>query len=295
MKTLKLISKVLFTILLVSCSSDENSLDSNEPTNNSNLVKREYVSNNINFEYRYNQNNLLDKITNIDVQENIDSETNFTYSSNNISMKNIVSNNSNHNLNTNFTYNSNNRLLSAISVINQPSNTVNPIVTKTQEYIYNNNIITINTSSSIGNSGTVTLEQNNSGLIIKISRSQNYAIISYDNNQNITEINVFNSSNNLLHTSEYEYDNNPNPFFGQLNSIYLHLFLNAFSDFEYGEFVWDGYEGYFFPFLRNNITSINENGNLDRNYQYSYNNQNNPSNVIEIYNGINVFEFDIEY
>ncbi|WP_336127328.1 hypothetical protein [Mesoflavibacter sp. CH_XMU1422-2] len=294
MKKIKLISKILLFLVIISCSSDDSSADGNEPMNNNNLVKREYASNNINLEYRYNENNQLDQIIDIYTSENIDSETDFVYDSNNVSSRSFVSNNSSFSSNTTFTYDSSNRLLNATKTINQPSNTVNPTITRTEEYSYNNNLITINTSSSTGDTGIIMLERNN-GLITKITRDQNYATIEYDNNQNITVINVFDSSNNLSHTSEYEYDNNPNPFFGQLSSIYLHLFVDAFDDFEFGEFVWDGYEGYFFPFLRNNIISIQENGNLDRNYQYSYNGQNNPTNVVEIFNGTNSFEFDIEY
>lgn len=294
MKKIKLISKILLFLVIISCSSDDSSADGNEPMNNNNLVKREYASNNIKLEYRYNENNQLDQIIDIYTSENIDSETDFVYDSNNVSSRSFVSNNSSFSSNTTFTFDSSNRLLNATKTINQPSNTVNPTVTRTEEYTYSNNIITINTSSSTGDNGIITLEQNN-GLITKISRSQNYATIAYDNNQNIIEINVFDSSDNLTHSSEFEYDNNPNPFFGQLSSIYLHQFLDAFDDFEFGEFVWDGYDGYLFPFLRNNITSIRENGNLDRNYQYSYNGQNNPTNVVEIFNGTNAFEFDIEY
>ena len=43
--------------------------------------------------------------------------------------------------------------------------------------------------------------------------------------KNISEINVFDNNDNLLNNSEYSYDNNPNPFYGQLESIYLPLFF----------------------------------------------------------------------
>ncbi|MDO6745539.1 hypothetical protein Q4553_13275 [Tenacibaculum soleae] len=196
---------------------------------------------------------------------------------------------------TSYSFNSSNKLLNAVSNISQPSNTINPTVVVTQEYTYDNNIITVDITSSIGDSKTVTLEENSSGLIHKMIENNFYVLITYDTNQNISKIEIFDNNDNLTNTSEYEYDDKPNPFYGQLSSIYLPIFLDAFDDANFNEFVWDGYEGYFFPFLKNNITSINENGNLDRNYNYVYNNENYPTNVIEIFNGNNAYEFDIEY
>lgn len=294
MKKQKLILNALLILITMSCSSeDNNSIDENEITNNI-LVKKEYASNNINLEYSYNQNNQLIKIIDTYTSENIDTEIDFYYNSNNLTSRNLISNNSNFSSNTIFTYDSNNKLLNVTETINQPSNTINPTIIRIEEYSYNNNLIYVNTSSSLGSNGIITLEQNN-GMITKITKDENYALIEYDNNQNIKKINVFNSNNDLLHISEYEYDNNTNPFFGQLSSIYLHNFLNSFDHFVVGDFGWDGYEGYSFPYLKNNIITILENGNLDRNYQYSYNSQNNPINVVEVFNGMNSFQFNIEY
>ena len=292
MKKTTLILRILIAFFLTSCSTDDNE---NEPNDTNHLVKREYVSNNVNLEYRYNENGNLTRILDIDIQEEIDSEINFTYNSINVATRNFVSNNSNYSSVTNYSFNESNRILSSISTINQPSNTINPIIIITQEFSYNNNIITANISSSTGDSSVVNFEVNSSGLINKMIESQYYVIISYDTNDNISEIRVFDNNDNLLDTTEYSYDNKPNPFYGQLKSIYLPLFLNAFSDAYFGEFVWDGYEGYYFPFLKNNITSKRKNGNLDRNYNYLYDNANYPINVIEEFNGNNANEFDIEY
>jgi hypothetical protein len=293
MKTSKLFYGILIGLIIFSsCSSDNND---SEPNSTNHLVKREYVSNNVNLEYRYNENGNLTRILDIDIQEGIDSETTFTYDSNNVVTKNFDSNNSSYSSTTNYSFNANNRLLNAVSTINQPSNTINPVVIRTQEFSYNNNIITVDISSSIGDSRVVTLEVNSLGLINKMIESQYYAVITYDSNRNISEIEIFDNNDSLLDNSEYTYDDKPNPFYGQLNSIYLPIFLNAFIDAYYNEFVWDGYEGYYFPFLKNNITSIVENGSLDRNYNYIYDNQNYPINVIEEFNGNNAYEFDIEY
>jgi len=292
MKKISIILNTLFLLLLISCSSDN---DNNELINTNHLVKREYVSNNVNLEYRYNTNEHLIRIIDIDNQEDIDSETNFVYDSNNVVTRNFNSNITNISSITNYSFNGNDKLLNAISVINEPNNTINPTVTNIQEFSYNDNIITVNISSSVGDLVTVILEVNSLGLVNKMIKSEYYTTITYDSNENISEIKTFDNNDNLVDTSEYIYDNKPNPFYGQLKSIYLPIFLSSFSNADVGVYGWDGYVGYDFPFLKNNITSISENGNLDRDYTYQYNSENYPINVIEIFNGINAFEYDIEY
>ncbi|WP_026449963.1 hypothetical protein [Aequorivita capsosiphonis] len=295
MKKMKLFCGILIGLTIFSSCSTDNNDKENEPNNTNHLVKREYASNNVNLEYRYNENGNLTRILDIDIQEEIDSEINFTYNSNNIVKRNLVSRNSNYSSITNYSFNGSNRLLKAVLTINQPNNPINPIKIITQEFSYNNNIITVNIGSSTGDTRVVTLEVNNSELINKMIESLYYVVISYDTNGNISEIKVFDINDNLLNTTGYSYDNKPNPFHGQLKSIYLPLFLNAFIDAYFGEFVWDGYEGYYFPFLKNNITSLRKNGNLDSNFNYLYDNAHYPINVNEEPNVHNASEFDIEY
>jgi hypothetical protein len=295
MKQMKVFCGILFGLTIFSYCSTVNNDDENEPNNAIKLVKREYASNNVNLEYSYNENGKLTRINDIDNQENIDDVIIYTYNSNNIVSKNLASNNSDYSSTTNFSFNSSNRLLNAVSTINQPSNPINPIVKITQDFSYNNNIVTVNIKSSIGYSKVITLEINSKGLVNKMTENQYYAVISYNSNDNISEIQIFDNNDIIIDSTGYSYDNKPNPFYNQLNSIYLPTFLNAFDDAYVGEFVWDGYEGYYFPFLKNNITSISKNGNLDRNYNYLYDNQNYPKKVIEEFNGNNSNEFDIEY
>lgn len=283
MKIRKLICGLLMGLTIFSsCSTDNNN---DEPNSTNHLVKREYVSNNVNLEYRYNEDSQLTRIFDIHNQGGIDEEINYTYDSNNVVTKNFQSNNSSYSEITNYSFNGNNRLLNAISTRNNGN-----IIT--QEFSYNNNIISVDISSNTGASRLITLEVNSLGLINKMIESQYYAIITYDSNENISKIEIFDNNDDLLDNSEYTYDNKPNPFYGQLKSIYLPIFLDAFIDAYYSEFVWGGYDGYYFPFLKNNITSIMQNGFLYRNYNYTYDNQNYPINVIEEFN---TYEFDIEY
>lgn len=295
MKKMKLLCSILIGLTIFSACSKSNNDYDNEPNNNKHLVKREYISNNISTEYSYNDNGKLTRIIDIYNRENIDDVINYIYDSNNVVSKNFESNNSNYSSITNYSYDANNNLLKTISIINQPSNNVNPTSSIVQDFSYNNNVITVNITSSTGDSKVIILEVNSSGLINKMIENRYYTVIDYDTNGNVTEIKVFDINNNLMDTTGYSYDNKPNPFYNQLKSIYLPLFLHAFRDAFYSEFVWDGYQGYEFPFLKNNITSKTKNENLDIKYNYLYNNKDYPTNVIEEFNGINGYEFDIEY
>lgn len=285
----KTIILLAFTIS-ISCSTESEEPDGNNPSEKSKLVKKEYVSDNHNIEYRYNERNLLSKITDIHLEEEINDLITFQYDSNdNLIEKQLLSNNSNYSSITKYSY-ENNQLTTVESNVTGYSNR-----TTIQEYSYSNNNITVNISSTTGDSHILTLERNSADLITQMSGDRFYSTISYDSKGNILEIKTFNNDEDLLDTHTYSYDNSPNPFYGQLKSIYLPLFLQALEDADYGEIVYDGYLGYEFPFLRNNIITLTENGTLDRNYDYSYDNDDYPNTVTEIFQGNNVFEFEIEY
>lgn len=285
-KTLLLLALAIF----ISCSTESEEPNENNVSNGSKLVKREYVSDNHNIEYRYNERNLLSRITDIQLEEEINDIITFQYDSNdNLTVREFHSNNSNYSSTTKYSYD-NNQLTKVESIVTGNSNR-----TKTQIFSYSNSIITVDISYNTGDTRTLTLEKNSSDLITKMITNGFYSNISYDSNGNILEINTFHNDGNLLNTHTYSYDNSPNPFYGQLKSIYLPIFLQTLEDADYGEIVYDGYLGYEFPFLKNNITILMENGDLDRKYNYTYDTGNYPTTVIEIFNGNNVFEFDIEY
>lgn len=281
---------LLVLTISISCSTESDEPNNNNPSDGSKLVKREYVSDNHNIEYRYNERDLLSKITDINLEEEINDLITFQYDSNdNLTERQFRSNNSNYESTTKYSYD--NSQLTKVETIA----TGNSIRTITKLFSYSNNIITVNISSNTGDSNILTLEKNSSDLITKMNANRFYSTINYDSKGNILEVKTFENDGNLFDTHTYSYDNSPNPFYGQLKSIYLPLFLQALEDADYGEIVYDGYLGYEFPFLRNNITTINENGSLDRNYSYTYDNDNYPTTVTEIFNGSNAFEFDIEY
>ena len=77
-----------------------------------------------------------------------------------------------------------------------------------------------------------------------------------------------------------------------MESIYIERFIEFFWEFD-GIYI-GGFEGYSFPFLKNNITSINEVSGETTTFSYTYDNENYPTNVNIDYSGDTVI-FDIEY
>ncbi|MAP81852.1 MAG: hypothetical protein CL526_12285 [Aequorivita sp.] len=286
MKNLIFFKLVFISVIFYSCSSEE-SLD--DTTSSDKLVSSEYYTNNYKINYRYNDSNLLSEIIDVIIEDDIDLQTNYVYGLDQLIISsNIQSNITNFNGDTDFSYNANNKLVGLTTVSNTGTDS-------TWELAYEDNTITLNINPANGNIRTIVLEANNSGLIRKATYSGFYVIIDYDSNGNITKINTFDSDDVLMNNTEYTYDSKPNPFYGQLKSIYIPIFINAFADAYDGEFLFDGYEGYYFPFLKNNIISKFRSGNLVRSYSYSYDSENYPINVKEVYNGNYGREYDIYY
>ena len=86
---------------------------------------------------------------------------------------------------------------------------------------YSGNTITITGIINKNPNTTITIETNETDLVTKITRNDNYSIFEYDGNGNLTKAKDFSNSNELLHEYEITYDTNPNPFYGQFKSNYL--------------------------------------------------------------------------
>lgn len=276
---------LLALAIVISCSPEsKNEEENNNPANGNNLVKREYVSDNYNIEYRYNENDLLTRITDVLLEEDIDDVETYKYDqNNNVIEKHFKSNNSSYESITDYHYDNQNRLTEIIREVfgNNPRMV-------TLKLSYSGNIVTIQS----GGESEITLEMNNSGLVQKLNDSYSDSFFEYDSNGNMNGIATFDKEGNLLHSHTYTFDNKKNPFYGQLKSLYIPLFLTEMSDLFFGEVITLPYMGYNFPFLKNNITSFG-----GREYQYNYNNSNLPITVIEKWNDTNEvsFQFDIEY
>jgi hypothetical protein len=246
-------------------------------------------------EYSYNENNLLTRLLNYDYDNRASYQTDFLYDlNNNVIETKTYAPNSNDTYTNTYTYDDDNKLEKAY----YSENFINPNQIVTQTFTYNDNIITLSESTDniVSPQKEVTFELNNVGLVIRLNKYYYYSILNYDSNNNLTEINTYNSfDNNLINSQIYLFDNNPNPFYGQLKSIYLVKLLHKFSSPSLGPYLRGEYEGYVFPFQNNNVTTTFENGNLVDNYSYSYNEDDFPIKSTETENGHRDSVFYIEY
>ena len=300
MKNILFLTFAIIT-LITSCSTEDSGNDENNIIENTtNLVKRQYYDlleddggfqrNNI--EYSYNQNKLLSKVHDYTTQEEdgviyaeFTKKHAFNYDSNNniiewVYERYIPLEDGLDNFIRKYEYDSKNRLITSYEY-----------QTQTYTYSYNDNIITINDSD---NSKT-TLVTNADGLVSKMITPDYYSVFSYDENQNILEINTFDNNENILAAYKYTYDQNPNSFYGQLNSIYLSRFLIVMrsvwgGDPSHTEFVFQANinSGVDFPFLKNNLKSGIEDKFEDYifkfNCDYEYNKENYPISILVNYN-----------
>ena len=156
-----------------SCSTENEEPNDNSLSNGSKLVKREYVSDNHNIEYRYNERDLLSKITDIQLEEEIDDVITLQYDSNdNLIERQFRSNNSNYLSITKYSY-ADNQLTKVERTVSGGSNN-----TTTQVYSYSNSKITVNISSNPGDSRTLTLEKNSEDLITHTNTNRFYSNLS---------------------------------------------------------------------------------------------------------------------
>ena len=265
-KTKFIFALILLNAVLISCSSDDSSDPDPEPPS-SKLVKSEKISDNIKADYIYNADNLLATFNG--------TRTDFSFT-------------------VDFIYDSEKRLIEAASEEFGP----NPF-TSVDTYTYNANgrlsgysngvddiAITYNgnTVTAIGDFGgnpdsEVQMELNGAGLITKFTESYQYTIFGYDTNGNMVSAKSFDNEDNPVAEFTITYDSEINPFYGQFQSVYIERFLEFFEDFD-GIYV-SGFEGYNFPFFKNNIASINEVGGNVLTYTYTYDADGYPTVVNE--------------
>ncbi|KJD33881.1 hypothetical protein PK35_03835 [Tamlana nanhaiensis] len=278
-KTKLFFTLILLSVLNFSCSKDT-SPENPELETTSKLVKSEKISETRNVNYLYNENDLISSLNGI--YNNFEYTSNFIYDSENRLTKwnYQESGSSSYSDSYIFTYDSNG-LLS-----NYSGNTQNVTIN------YNDNIITL-TGTIEGNANSqAEIEVNNNGLIIKLTESNQYTKFGYDTDGNMISAHLYDNTDNLLSEFAIQYDNNINPFYGQFESIYIERFIEFFWDFE-GIFI-GGFEGYDFPFFKNNIISIEKISGGKTLFSYAYDSENYPINVNIDYSGEAV-NFDIEY
>lgn len=278
MKNFRFLLATLFvSIISISCSSDD---DSSETTPEIlKLVKTEKASENLKIDYEYSTEGFLTK--SIGTYPSFGYESIFTYSDNKLTKwESIETGQFPSNTEQNFTYDAQGRL----DKYTGPSEDV--IITYTA-----NSVILTGTIEGDANA-TAELELSTNGLITKFIEDNQYTIFQYDNNGNIVSAKAYNNNDILITAFTITYDNKINPFYGQFQSIYIERFIEFFWEFD-GIYV-SGFEGYDFPFQKNNITSIKENNIEFALYTYDYDVENYPLIIDEEYDG-DVFQYVLEY
>lgn len=267
MKNLSLFKILIISaITFVSCTKDNDLEDTcakeNFVVSFDRLVKKRtnqpadwnYIGNTL--EFTYNEFNLLSKKQkgNIDGSSKID----FNYGCNN---------NISEMYQSEYSYNSEDKLT---DIYNLSSSTG-------YNLSYNGSSVEVNGGTSYIDYSAIYLELNANNLVTKITRKNNYSVLEYDANENLILAKDFNLNDELLKTYELAYDQNPNPYYGQLKSIYLDRILNYF--FESAEDAMNTIStadiDNIFPYFKNNVIKIDERSNssldsvfLERDFTY---------------------------
>lgn len=271
MKNLSLFKILIISaISFVSCTKDNDLEDTctkeNFVVSFDRLVKKRtysptnwhYIGNTL--EFTYNENNLISERH----KGNIDGSRSsyFEYKCNNNISKMYQSE---------YNYNSENKLT---EVYDKGSAT-------SYNLSYNENSVEVNggmyfAGKFIDYSGFY-LELNSSNLVTKIRRKNNYSVLEYDTNENLISAKDFNLNGELLKTFELTYDQNPNPYYGQLKSVYLDRVLYYFfesAEDAMGKINIEDVDN-IFPYFKNNVIKIAEHSNspfnkvfLERNFTY---------------------------
>lgn len=157
---------------------------------------------------------------------------------------------------------------------------------------WTDNIVTISGTIEGDENASATLELDNQGRVVTFTEANQYTTLVYDGNGNITNIFRFDLNDTLLDEYRIIYDSSPNPFFGQLQSIYLERFIEFFWGFDGVNYT--GIEGYSFPYHRNNILTVEKNGTGLVNYGIAYDNNDYPVIINETAQG-ELFQYELVY
>lgn len=262
----------LLNLLFFACGSD----DSGNPTSETlKKVKSEVHSASRRVDYEYDGNGRVSQMEGIFNSFLYLAELTYDSQGNVLTWNHTETGTSSYSDHSTFTYDSNGRL-SGYS-----SNTSNVTLA------YSGNTVTA--------TGTLQaqLELNASGKVIKLTQENQYANFGYDANGNLISAAYFETSGAALSAYTMVYDTKVNPFFGQLSSIYLEQFLEFFTEAD-GVTI-GGFEGYTFPYQKNNVLSISREGESQTTFEHDYDGDNHPTNTTVLYPGEAPFEFSISY
>jgi YD repeat-containing protein len=273
MNKLKTLLLLTLSLTIMNCSSDDENNDS-DPNVSLNLVKS--IDDGFKINYTYS-NGLL---TNASGSDNSNSlEINYTYDSNNrvIGMSSSeTSGSDSFDFIVNYSYDSNGRITSSTSQ------------GQTTTYDYSGNTVSIDSNANSG----IQLELDSNGKVRRLNSTNFYKIFTYDNNGNLVLNEEFDNNDMLTKKYEYSYDQNLNPFFNQLESIYLEKFIGFFAGS--GSSFTDSF--YFdFPYLKNNLVSNSFNDGTPDTYVFDLNSDGFPITISETQSDGFTNNYTIEY
>jgi YD repeat-containing protein len=272
MNKLKTILLLTLTLTIICCSNDDNDGNS-QPNDNLILVKS--IDDGFKINYTYS-NGLLTNASGSDANNSL--EINYTYDGN----QNVASISSSEtsgsdsfDFSTNYTYDNTGRLS---SISNSQGQT-------TASLTYDEDIVNFN-------GGAIQLELDSNGRVKRLTTNGFYKIFTYNNNGNLILNEEFDNNDVLIKKYEYNYDQNINPFFNQLESIYLEKFSNFFATS--GATFTDSL--YFdFPYLKNNLVSISFNDGTPDTSTFEFNSDGYPIFISEIQSDGFTNNYSIEY
>lgn len=150
-------------------------------------------------------------------------------------------------------------------------------------------------------SGT-SFELNANNLVTKIIRKDNYSVLEYDVNGNLILAKDFNLNDELVNAYELTYDQNPNPFYGQLQSIYLFAVASVFEVSVREAMIYTLDSANFeitFPYFPNNLIKITEivsesPGSVYSERKFTYDDENYPISFKYYYINSEIHVSDVE-
>lgn len=213
--------------------------------------------------FNYNEFNLLERMS----EGNIDSHHvyDFKYECNNQVSEMF---------NKKFKFNQQNNL---ITVTKEASN-------KYIDLIYNGNTVNLKGNMYSSEEINITFFVNSDNLVTKIQRADNYSILQYDIHGNMINAKDYNLNGTLLKEFEFEFDQNPNPFYGQLTSAYFervyYYFQNSITE-GVNYMAYNSNFDMYFPYFKNNpVKIINKSMsapyNVTMSREYTYDSDNYP-------------------
>ncbi len=283
--TIRIFSLFLLSLFFVQCSSDDNSNNNNnnndpdpDPIELPKLVAFEVGPNGTNVQYEYNDNDLLEVWTETLPGFGFEITTAYNDELNPNVWYYIDSDGTSDQ--KGFFYDLEGRVFRYLDALDDVT------------LIYDNETVLfegiIDEVADV--SGSMTL--NASGKVIRFNAPGQYLTFDYDTSGNMTGLNQYDNSDNLIHAYGFAYDSKNNPFYGQFDALYLVRNIDLFWDFSSINFT--GFSGYVYPFNPNNVTAITRDGLTTTTYLYGYDGDDYPAVVSEVSAG-NSYQWDILY